>query len=243
MPTLTSDADEDAAEAPDPGCLDSESDHGELVLDEREGVEVIPSVTRDVDLQELSDLVQIDDLKITMEFVRGLESATLDDKEMCLHSEALEHLRNPPEYQTEVPSPDLRLAVDLYLAVENASQDTYNAVRTAILRHYPESELLSYAQTKNKIAQMSGITPLVHNMCINSCLAYTGPFATLETCPTCGESRYDQITLTNSNGKVKKPQQEFHSMPIGPQLQALWRHSDSAASIRYCDTRTAEIIV
>jgi hypothetical protein len=243
IPTLTSDADdadEDAAEAPDPGC--QESDRGELVPDEREGVGMIPGVTRDVDLQELSDLVQIDDIKIAMEFVRGLESATLDDKEMHLDSEALERLRNPPQYQIEVPSSDLRLAVDLYLAVENASQDTYNAVRTAILRRYPESELLSYAQTKNKIAQMSGITPLVHNMCINSCLAYTGPFATLETCPTCGESRYDQITLTNSNGKVKKPRQEFHSIPIGPQLQALWRHSDSAASIQYCDTRTAEII-
>ena len=141
-----------------------------------------------------------------------------------------------------MPSSDLRLAVDLYLAVRNASQDTYNTVRTAILHRYPEGELLSYAQTKNKTAQMSGITPLVHNMCINSCLAYTGPFATLKTCPTCGESWYDQIMLTNSNGKVKKPQQEFHSMPLGLQLQALWWHPDSAASIKYCDTHTTEII-
>ena len=90
MPTLTSDADEDAAEAPDPGC--QESDCGELVPDEREGAEMIPSVMRDFDLQELSDLVQINDIKIAMEFVRGLESATLDDKEMRLDSEALERL-------------------------------------------------------------------------------------------------------------------------------------------------------
>jgi hypothetical protein len=48
--------------------------------------------------------------------------------------------------------------------------------------------------------------------------------------------------LANSEGKVKKPQQEFHSMPIGPQLQALWRHLDGAASIQYYDTHTAEII-
>ena len=76
MPTPTSDADdadEDAAEAPDRGC--QESDRGKLVPDEG-GVEIIPSVMRDVDLQELSDLVQIDDIKIAMEFVRGLESAT-----------------------------------------------------------------------------------------------------------------------------------------------------------------------
>ena len=53
---------------------------------------MIPSVTRDFDLQELSDLVQINDIKIAMEFVCGLESATLDDKEMRLDSEALERL-------------------------------------------------------------------------------------------------------------------------------------------------------
>ena len=76
MPTPTSDADdadEDAAEAPDCGC--QESDRGELVPNEG-GVEMIPSVMRDVDLQELSDLVQINDIKIAMEFVRGLKSAT-----------------------------------------------------------------------------------------------------------------------------------------------------------------------
>ena len=90
MSTLTSDADdadEDAAKVPDRGC--QESDHGELVPDEG-GVEMIPSVTRDVDLQELSDLVQIDDIKIAMEFVRRLESATLNDEEMRLDLEALE---------------------------------------------------------------------------------------------------------------------------------------------------------
>lgn len=230
-----------AADTPDHGC--QEPDPDEPVPDEG-GVPYFgtPSVTRSIDVHELSDLIQIDDIKTSMEFVRGLESATLDDQEMRLGSEALERLRDPPQHQLETPSPDLRLAVDLYLAVGNASQETYNVIRTAIQRRYPESELLSYGQIKNKVAQMSGITDLVHDMCINSCLAYTGPFSALDTCPTCGEPRYDQITLANSDGKVKKPRQEFHSMPIGPQLQALWRHPDSAASVQYCDTRTADII-
>jgi len=65
------------------------------------------------------------------------------------------------------------------------------------------------------IAQMSDIMPLIHDMCINSCLVYTGPFATLKTCPTCGESWYDQIMLANSDGKVKKPWQEFLSAHNG----------------------------
>jgi hypothetical protein len=229
------------ADTPDHGC--QEPDPDEPVPDEG-GVPYFgtPGVIRSIDVQELSDLIQIDDIKTSVEFVRGLESATLDDQEMRLGSEALERLRHPPQYQLETPSPDLHLTVDLYLAVGNASQETYNVIQTAIQRRYPESELLSYDQIKNKVAQMSGITDLVHDMCVNSCLAYTGPFSALDTCPTCGEPRYDQITLANSDGKVKKPRQEFRSMPIVPQLQAPWQHPDNAASVQYCDTRTADII-
>lgn len=57
--------------------------------------------------------------------------------------------------------------------------------------------------------------PLVEAMCVNSCLAFTGPFKGLISCPECGEPHDDPI--------MKKYQQEFHTMPIGPQLQALKR--------------------
>jgi len=89
---------------------------------------------------------------------------------------------------------------------------------------------------------MSGVTSLVHDMCINGCLAFTGPFAGLEACLTCSEPRYEQITFANSDGWIKKARQVFHTMPIGPQLQALWHHPESAARARYLDACTAEII-
>ena len=38
-----------------------------------------------------------------------------------------------------------------------------------------------------------------HDMCINSCLAYTGPYKHLEICPECGEPRYEP--------QKKKPRQ------------------------------------
>jgi len=79
-------------------------------------------------------------------------------------------------------------------------------------------------------------------MCINSCLAYTGPFHGLEICPKCGEPRYDAAKLASSGCKIKSPRQEFHTFPIGPQLQALSRDPDSAASMRYADIRTKEIL-
>ena len=90
--------------------------------------------------------------------------------------------------------------------------------------------------------QMSGVMSLIHDMCINGCLAFMGPFAGLEACLTCSEPRYEQVTLANSGGRIKKAHQEFHTMPIGPQLQALWCHPESAAHAKYLDACTHEII-
>ena len=81
------------AKAPDPGCQDPY--HGKLVANESGGVEIIemaPSVTRDVDFWDLSDMVQIDDIKVAMEYICSLKSASLDDKEMRLGLEVLECL-------------------------------------------------------------------------------------------------------------------------------------------------------
>ena len=79
---------------------------------------------------------------------------------------------------------------------------------------------------------------LIRDMCVNSCVAFTGPFL---TCPECGEPCYD-IKLAASNGKIKVARQEFHTMPIGPQLRALWRHRDSAERMWYRDIRTEQIL-
>ena len=64
-----------------------------------------------------------------------------------------------------------------------------------------------------------------HDMCIKTCLAYTGPFADLHHCPICREVRWDSST--------KKARQTFHTIPIGPQLQALWRDKDSAGQMKH----------
>ncbi|KAG1733840.1 hypothetical protein EDB19DRAFT_1617322, partial [Suillus lakei] len=54
--------------------------------------------------------------------------------------------------------------------------------------------------------------------CINSCVAFVGPYAGLETCPTCGELCYDQKKLARSHGRKKVPRAVFQTIPIGPQL-------------------------
>ena len=72
-------------------------------------------------------------------------------------------------------------------------------------------------------------------MCINSCIAYTGPFKDLDKCPKCATERYKE----NSN---KVPRQQFYTIPLGPQIQALWRTPDGGNRMRYRNRKTDEIL-
>ncbi|EGO01070.1 hypothetical protein SERLA73DRAFT_50443 [Serpula lacrymans var. lacrymans S7.3] len=68
-------------------------------------------------------------------------------------------------------------------------------------------------------------------MYIDTCIAYTGPFADLNKCLLCRESRYNQVKLQASGGKIKTPCQQFHTIPIESQLQALYRDPGHAKNM------------
>ena len=149
---------------------------------------------------------------------------------------------NPPREQLKIDDPDLRLSLDIFFATTNASQDTYNDVRNAIVRRYPDSGILSYDQVKRRARQLSGIVPLVFDMCTNTCMAYTGPYKDMESCPYCGEPRYEPPERFSKHKKGKKAWQEFYTILIGPQLQAMWRQPSSADQMRYRERCTDAII-
>jgi hypothetical protein len=86
----------------------------------------------------------------------------------------------------------------------------------------PDLELLIYYRIKHLVADITGVESVVYHMCINSYVTYTGPFLDLDTCPVYSELQYDQFYLQTSAGKERIPCQEFHTIPIGPQLQALY---------------------
>lgn len=154
-------------------------------------------------------------------------------------------LRHPiPNENHLLEDPDLLFSLRLFLSTTSASDQVYNDVRTDILNRHPEDQVFSLASIKKKIQDLTGVVPIVHDMCPNSCIAYTGPFADLETCPIsdCVATRYDPILLQSSDGRNKKPQQQFFTMPLGPQLQALWRNSETADKMKNRARRTREII-
>jgi len=119
-----------------------------------------------------------------------------------MDEEDLDRLRNPPTYEINLESePDLRLALDLFLANYTSSVDAYNQNHKAMLRRHPEDEIYTYHQAKRLVQHLSGIVPLAHDMCINTCIAYTGPFSNLEMCPYCNTPQYDLVVLGQSGKK------------------------------------------
>ena len=205
--------DQDAADPRpgDVGCLD-------------EPPEQAPLAHR-IGLEELSDLARLNDIKLAMKFIQALENASLDDEHSGLDADTLDRLRNPPTSCVDLSDPDLRLGLDLFLASIKSSQDTYTMSRDAILRRHPDDNLPSYDKMKRHIAEITGVVPIISDMCRNSCIAFTGPLAMLDTCSECSEPRFDPIT--------KKALQHLYTIPPGPQLQAQWRDIESAQRMCY----------
>lgn len=194
------------------------------------------------DIEELCGIVEDEDLALYLGFITLLRNSSLDDASMQMEVEDLERLRNPPRYGINLESePDLRLALDLFLANYTSSVDAYNQNRKAMLRHHPEDDVYTYDQAKRLVQHLSGIVPLAHDMCINTCIAYTGPFSILEICPYCNTPRYNPVVPGKSSEK-KAAQRVFHTMPIGPQLQAFYRSKESAEKMKYAENKLQEIV-
>ncbi|KAF9645765.1 hypothetical protein BDM02DRAFT_3156773 [Thelephora ganbajun] len=123
-----------------------------------------------------------------------------------------------------------------------ASQKAYASARKNIQERFPESEMLSYDQVKQRVSNLSGVFTWKHDMCINSCAAFTGPFAHLEKCPCCHKSCYDEDELRKSNSKNKVPRKVFTMFPLGPQLQSCWKSPHMAQQMLYRRDKTRDLL-
>ncbi len=142
----------------------------------------------------------INSIKVTQDFIKEICAATLDNGNM--DDNLIDRLRNPCEQPADISDPDIRFSLDLFLAITNASEETYKLCRDAILRRYPESGVLSYHSVKKLVAEISGVVAVYDDMCINSCHVFTGPFSQLESCNICGEARYDATNLVSTARKA-----------------------------------------
>lgn len=176
-------------------------------------------------------------LKTAQAFVDALKNATLKDS--GLDDATIERLKNPIR---DIPDLDqdrtLRLALRQFIA-NHHSEESYRDNRDAVKEFTPAaSELPSYERVQKIVEELSGVTPIITDMCVNSCLAYTGPFAELDVCPLCPlhEARYER------RGTATVARSTFRTMPWGPQAQALYRSRPHARRMRYRDDLTETLL-
>ena len=175
----------------------------------------------------------------SLEFVRMVKNATLESQ-LC--PEDLDRLRNPSAHSsTPSDDPDLLLSISCFIDLMNSSQDAYDKICENIRKRDPTIEMLSYARVKRAVQNLSGIVALEDDMCVNTCVAFTGPYAGLENCPAeaCSEPRYDQDKYQASGGKNKVARRKFTTFPPGPQIQARWNHPETAEKMLYRQRQTA----
>lgn len=187
------------------------------------------------DLDNIFEVARLSDFRTAIEFINALRNATLDGEHSNLSSLSVERIRNPVCEAFDLnEDPDLRLGLDLFMACSNSSNDAYHLTREAIMRRHPEDIIPSHDKIKRRIEEITGVGSISHPMCKNSCIAFTGPFSNLDTCPRCGETKICPVT--------KRAHQEFVTIPIAPVLQALWRSPESAKRLSYRQQKTREII-
>lgn len=116
----------------------------------------------------------IETIKITQDFVKEIETATLNNGN--LKEDVIHRLHNPQEGPTDLSDPNTLLSLELFLATTNASEATYKSSRDAIQQCYPDSGVLLYHSVRNLVAEISGVVAIYNDMYINSCHAFTGPF-------------------------------------------------------------------
>ena len=125
------------------------------------------------DIEELCGLVEDEDIQLNLEFIKAIRCSSLDNEGTGIDPEDLLRLRNPPTHELTLEhDPDVRLAIDLFLANYNNPIASFDKNREAFQRRYPENNTTyTLDQTKRLVRYLSGIVPLAHDMCLNTCIA------------------------------------------------------------------------
>ncbi|KAG1884255.1 hypothetical protein F4604DRAFT_1574738 [Suillus subluteus] len=143
------------------------------------------SVDADKDiLNDLYSNVKLNDLRHSLAFIAGLQAALLDDPASGLDSETIGHLRNPPQYPATIDDPHVRAALENYMHLKHLDSDFDHTWLSYIKgNNLDPAEFLTLCQTKKIAEDITGVYSVMHDMCPNSCIGYTGPFSHLEHCP------------------------------------------------------------
>jgi hypothetical protein len=175
----------------------------------------------------------IGELKKTAQFIEALRGATLEQSNM--RQEDIDRLRAAePDPCLDVTDPHFVKALRTFLSTTNTSQATYNGIRLTMMECYPDDPFLSFDQMKRRVEQLSGVVPIFHDMCPDTCVGFTGPLNDCDHCPMCGKDRYRPGT--------REAHRQFITIPLGPVIQALYGSLETAEKMHYRERTTAEVL-
>ncbi|KAG6914557.1 hypothetical protein DXG01_016601 [Tephrocybe rancida] len=210
----------DAATAADVNFEDEGRPAEEQLPEEEEPADeeedVTPNISWSSSLEELYHSACRTDAISSLEFIRMIQEATLDSEAALLGPKVTKQLQDPLRTAAQL-SPDEQLSIELFLACNSPAQEVYNSSRKAILRQHPDNNVLTFEEVKALLVEITGVVDVCQDI-------------DRTTCHLCGKDRLDPTT--------GKPQQQFNSIPLGPQLQALKWDLSSAIATNYLQERT-----
>ncbi|KAG9119148.1 hypothetical protein FRC07_005985, partial [Ceratobasidium sp. 392] len=115
------------------------------------------------------------------------------------------------------------------------STDISGISYSKLRRAFPDrlGDLPTEAKLRTRIGVISGLDGSPVDCCVNSCIAYTGPYKDEVICPYCPEPRYK--TDPRSGRRVAR--RRFQYIPIIPLLIAYYRNPTMACRMRYRSER------
>jgi len=142
---------------------------------------------------------------------------------------------------------ELCTAIELFFDTETSSEEVYNKAQNTFhcsldRKGVDYEEIPTLFQVKECIKEITGVCPIKENMCVDTCMAFTGPFADLEHCKICKKDRSNPEILASSKGKKKIPCKQLLTLPVGPQLQVLWHTPEGANNMCYRSKLTKDIL-
>lgn len=105
--------------------------------------------------------------------------------------------------------------------------------------------IFSLFRVQSLAMQLTRLTPRKVDMCLNSCIAYTGDYAGLDACPyipasatiACGAARYKQMGV-----KDKMPRAQLTVLPVKATIQALYANQDSSRLVQQRDQTLKRVL-
>ncbi|KIL55130.1 hypothetical protein M378DRAFT_91369 [Amanita muscaria Koide BX008] len=177
-------------------------------------------------------------LQLSQNMINNIRNASIEDN-ICDES-VLAMLKTPPKEQISLDS-ITEVSIIIFIALGDSSEQSYADIKQA-LQNFFHIEIDSYFVVKRKIERTTGVIPVETDMCPNGCVAFTGLFATDVLCPKCETPRYQEKTVARKkNSTIQVPHKRFYTLPLGPQLQALWRTAMGAEKMEYRHRKTVEI--